>query len=135
MPTTTEDVLAAIRILSRIGAGNPVVISQSQKLRDAVLKNPASPLLRNRLGILYDNATGGGESPTVAESRLIGAVLVHLSEIEADRGRGQPRLSADEETITARVPMSESMHKHCMAKPGGLAAYLRSLVEADRAKR
>ena len=46
-------------------------------------------------------------------------------------GPGKVPLS-DEETITARVPMPESMHKHCMAQPGGLSAYIRSLVEADR---
>lgn len=49
--------------------------------------------------------------------------------VEIQRGKGQPRLSTGEETITARVPMPESMHKHCMAQPGGLAAYIRSLVE------
>lgn len=51
--------------------------------------------------------------------------------VEIQRGKGQPRLSTGEETITARVPMPESMHKHCMAQPGGLAAYIRSLVEKD----
>lgn len=47
------------------------------------------------------------------------------------RGKGQPRLSEGEETITARVPMPQSMHEYCMGQPGGLAAYVRSLIEAD----
>jgi hypothetical protein len=48
------------------------------------------------------------------------------------RERGKPPLSDTEETVIARVPMPSSLHQHCMSKPGGLAAYIRRLVEADR---
>jgi hypothetical protein len=75
----------------------------------------------------------------VTNSEGRGTVVSHYSEyvvwVEKEpKGKGQPRLAADEETITARVPMPESMHKHCMAQPGGLAAYIRSLVVADQEK-
>lgn len=58
-----------------------------------------------------------------------------IEQLARKRNRGRPPLSETEETIIARVSMPESMHKHCMVQPGGLAAHIRTLVEADRKTR
>lgn len=97
-----------------------------------VLKLPAaiaanSPALLSR----FNNAIRQVDlSDTTTEERERMANVLALLD-----GRGKPRLSDTEETVTLNLTMPASLRDWCKAQEGGAASYIRSLVEADRKAR